>query len=155
MSRRDRSSRGCRMMSWCWIMRVNLTPRGWGGGQRTSSCGLMEAAWCIHVFPRLQAALCLAEGSSSVTSPPWDTRGKHSVPPSGSDSPFALTQSILAPFLFLSLALFLHLPCQRRGDRGSQRGSQRGQWFRQPGKRSSSFPRPSTPSELLTFAPLH
>lgn len=28
----DRSSRGCRMMSWCWIMRVNLTPRGWGGG---------------------------------------------------------------------------------------------------------------------------
>lgn len=94
-------------------------------------------------------SLGLAKGS--LTSPPWDARGKHSVPPSGSEYPFVPTQSILAQFLFLSLALFLHLPCQRWGDRGTQRG----QWFRQPGKRSSSFPRPSTPSELLTFAPLH
>lgn len=68
---------------------------------------------------------CLFEpgrGLGHVPSRPWDTRGKHSVPPAGSDHPFVPTQSILAQFLFLSLALFLHLPCQKRGDRGVQSG---------------------------------
>lgn len=153
MSSRDRSRRGCRMMSWCWITRVNLAPREGGGHRTYSSRGMMGAARCIHVLPWLQALLfylSLTEGS--VAPRPWDFRGKHSVPLSGSDNPFVLTQSILAHFLFLSLALFLHLPC--RGDRGIW-DNLCGRVHRQPGKCSSSFSLPSAPPEWLPFAPLH
>lgn len=113
MSRRDRSSRGCRIMSWCRIMRVNLTPR------ETSSCGLMEAAWCILVLPQLQAAQSLWA---------WPRARSRLVPgiPGENTAPLQVLTINLswlqAQFLFLSLALFLHLPCQRRGDQDIQSG---------------------------------
>lgn len=135
MSSRGRSRRGCRMRSWCWIMHVNLAPRG--ATQRHPVAWGEQPSQCIHVLPRLQAPpsdLSLTEGS--VASRPSDTRRKHSVPLSGSDNPFVLTQSILAHFLFLSLDLFLHLPC--RGGRGIW-DNLCGRVHRQPGKRSSSF----------------
>lgn len=147
------------MMSWCRIMRVNLTPRGEGGGHRTSSCDLMEAAWWIHFLPRLQAvptvSLSLAEGS--VTSRPVP-----GIPGENTASPLQVLTIHLSPlnqfwpsFCFLVL-LYFSTSLVRNGETGaSSLGNQRSQWFRQPGKRSSSFRRPSTPSELLTFAPLH
>lgn len=116
MSRRDRSSRGSRMMSWCWIMRWLLGGRG-VGGHRTSSCGLMEATWCIHVLPP-------AAGGPRARS--------RLVPGIPGENTASLLQVLtirlswlnqfLLQFLFLSLALFLHLPCQRQGDRGIQSG---------------------------------
>lgn len=148
MSSRDRSRRGCSMMSWCWVMRVNLAPRGRGlqnfllwhdGSSLVCPCPPLTAGhhFLNWAWPRAR---------------PSGTRRKHNVPLSGSDNPSVLTQSILAHFLFLSLALFLHLPC--RGDRGIW-DYLCGRVHNQAGKRSSSFSLPSAPPEWLPFAPLH
>lgn len=95
-------------------MRVNLTPLG-GEGESDNFLLWPDGSSLVDPCPSPGCRRHrLSEPGRGARSRlvPGTPGGKHSVPPAGSDYPFVLTQSILAQFLFLSLALFLHLPCQ-------------------------------------------
>ena len=97
MSSGDRSRRGCRMMSWWWVMRVNLAPWvGWGGGRRRGGGGGCSLLRALPWLPR--------EGR--VASPPLDTRWQHSIPLSGSANPLSWLNQLWPTFCFLVLLYF-------------------------------------------------